>query len=163
ASHDHSGSAAASQSSCRSTERVSQLTPPNTSPTGNSTLHSGGYTPWWSSGLSMLPCRAVTMPLLPRTYAGVRGLPAGFARFTCTRSPTWKRCVASGAPMLASARVASDARRGQRLRGAHERVDGDEARQLFLAPAVGARGSARQHHPAHVAGAVMHAHLDILG
>src|SRR5262245_21948543 len=111
----------------------------------------------------MLPCKALTMPLLPRTYAGVRGLPAGFARFTCTRSPTWKRCVASGAPMLASALVASEGRGEQRLRGAHERVDGNQPRQLFLAPAVGARGAARQHHPAHVACAVMHAHLDTLG
>src|SRR5215469_11997874 len=63
----YAASAGASQSSCRSTESVSWLAPPNTSRTGNNTLQSGGHRPRWSSGLSMLPCRAVTMPRLPRT------------------------------------------------------------------------------------------------
>src|SRR5262249_49392325 len=41
----HAASAGASQSSCRSTESVSWLAPPNTSRTGNNTLQSGGGTP----------------------------------------------------------------------------------------------------------------------
>src|SRR5262249_7728757 len=63
---------------------------------------------------------------------------------------------------LASALVLSEGR-GQGLGGAHETVDGHQSRQLLLAPAIGARGPTRQHHPAHVAGAVMDAHLDTLG
>src|SRR5262245_21146822 len=41
ASHPRSASAGASQSSCRSTDSMSWLVPPNTSQTGKSTLHSG--------------------------------------------------------------------------------------------------------------------------
>src|SRR5262249_59026924 len=47
-------------------------------------------------------------------------------------------------------------------RRADQALDGHEPRQLLLAPAVSARGSARQHHPAHVASAVVDAHLDMV-
>src|SRR6516162_11145884 len=71
--------------------------------------------------------------------------------------------MASGAPMLTSAPVVSEGRGGEGLGAAHETVDGHQSRQLLLGPAVGARGPTRQHHPAHVAGAVVHAHLDTVG
>src|SRR5215813_1806398 len=71
--------------------------------------------------------------------------------------------MASGAPMLTSALVASEGRGGEGLGGAHETVDGHQPRQLLLAPAVGARWPTRQHHPAHVAGAVADSHLDTVG
>src|SRR5262245_43628773 len=47
-------------------------------------------------------------------------------------------------------------------RRADQALDGHEPRQLLLAPAVSTLGSARQHHPAHVAGAVVDAHLDMV-
>src|SRR2546423_541866 len=65
--------------------------------------------------------------------------------------------------MLTSALDLSEARGCQGRGGAHETVDGHQSRQLLLAPAVGARGPTRQHDPAHVAAAVVDAHLDTVG
>ena len=91
-----------------------------------------------------------------------------------TRVAAWRR--GAGRPSAGSAGPAgrgraraaasfSPAAPWRRLRqgGADQRVAGDEGGELVLAPALGAGGAQRQHHPAVVGGAVHHADVDAVG